>query len=171
MGRRRGGLVSTGDRARRKPMCGVDVSSACGDRAAGRYRRQYWGEQRCDPPLSTRRGIREPGSALVRRRHPARRHRRVRIRLPARHLRSDHGWTCRSRWSTPRCCRTCRAGRSRWAERCLRRRADPPACAGVVVRKVSLPLVSPRVVRILRLVSPGVRRMPPRGRARPAPPA
>src|ERR1700686_813480 len=33
-------------------MCVVAVSRDCGERAAGRYRWQYSGAHRCDPPLS-----------------------------------------------------------------------------------------------------------------------
>src|SRR5262249_45362460 len=33
-------------------MCVVAVSRDCGDRAAGRYRWQYSGAHRCEPPLS-----------------------------------------------------------------------------------------------------------------------
>src|ERR1035438_781174 len=43
-------------RMQRKPMCVVEESSDSGERAAGRKRRQYSGEHRCDPPLRTRRG-------------------------------------------------------------------------------------------------------------------
>ena len=33
-------------------MCVVAVSRDCGERAEGRYRWQYSGAHRCDPPLS-----------------------------------------------------------------------------------------------------------------------
>lgn len=36
----------------RNPMWVVAVSCDCGDRAAGRYRWQYSGAHRCEPPLS-----------------------------------------------------------------------------------------------------------------------
>ena len=36
----------------RNPMCVVALSCDCGDRAAGRYRWQYSGAHRCEPPLS-----------------------------------------------------------------------------------------------------------------------
>src|SRR5664279_3079305 len=51
-------------RMQRKPMWLVAVSTAWGERAAGRYRRQYSGAQRWEPPLRTRRGMADPGSAL-----------------------------------------------------------------------------------------------------------
>src|SRR6478752_10455176 len=37
----------------RKPICVVALSCDCGDRAAGRYRWQYSGAHRCEPPLIT----------------------------------------------------------------------------------------------------------------------
>ena len=50
---RRHQLICQGrSRTHRNPMWVVAVSCDCGDRAAGRYRWQYSGAHRCEPPLS-----------------------------------------------------------------------------------------------------------------------
>ena len=83
-------------------MCVVALSCDCGERAAGRYRWQYSGAHRCEPPLSTWLKV---GSAVA----------------PGAQQGSDR-WS--TRWwpanllsSTPRHCRSCRPGRNRSAER------------------------------------------------------
>jgi hypothetical protein len=53
-------LQAYGPTTQRKPICVVEVSSACGDLAAGRYCRQYSGAHRCDPPFNA---LRIVGSA------------------------------------------------------------------------------------------------------------
>ena len=49
----------------RKPIWVVEVSSDCGDRAAGRYRRQYSGAHKCDPPFNALRIVESAAGAAV----------------------------------------------------------------------------------------------------------
>src|SRR5579863_3245554 len=48
-------------RTQRNPRCDIPVSIICGERAAGRNRRQYSGAHKNEPPLRTLRGIWNPG--------------------------------------------------------------------------------------------------------------
>jgi hypothetical protein len=47
----------------RKPIWVVEVSSDCGDRAAGRYRKQYSGAHKCDPPFNALRIVESAAGA------------------------------------------------------------------------------------------------------------
>jgi hypothetical protein len=49
----------------RKPIWVAEVSGDCGDRAAGRYRKQYSGAHKCDPPFNALRIVESAAGAAT----------------------------------------------------------------------------------------------------------